>query len=70
MYEELQTVGDPNLFRRNDKNQSRASTGQFACETSTEQLRPGWVKDEITSEWMVIVNTDAFPQQVTTESCS
>ncbi|XP_025016412.1 proline-rich extensin-like protein EPR1 isoform X4 [Tetranychus urticae] len=68
MYEELQTVGDPDLFKSH-VGDSLASKGQFACETESHMMKPGWAKDEITKEWMIIVNTDIFPQQVRTESC-
>lgn len=68
MYEELQTVGDPDLFK-NHVGSSRAAKGQFACETESNMMKPGWARDEITKEWMIIVNTDLFPQQVRTESC-
>jgi len=69
MYEELQTVGDPALFKDHTGDTSAAAQGQFACETESSYMKPGWAKDEITKEWMVVVNTDLFPQQVRTESC-
>lgn len=34
----------------------QASRGQFACETSSEVMRPGWARDEITNEWMLVVS--------------
>ncbi|CAN7942373.1 unnamed protein product, partial [Ixodes pacificus] len=68
MYEELQTVGDPELFP-NHLGTSSAARGAFACETDANTMRPGWAKDAISGEWMVVINTDVFPQKVRTESC-
>ncbi|KAL1420543.1 hypothetical protein MTO96_000515 [Rhipicephalus appendiculatus] len=68
MYEELQTVGDPELFP-NHLGTSSAARGAFACETDAKTMRPGWAKDAISGEWMLVINTDAFPQKVRTESC-
>ena len=68
MYEELHTVGDPELFVSHLGNSS-ASRGQFACETESSFMRPGWAQDALKGEWMLIVNTDIFPQKVRTESC-
>jgi hypothetical protein len=68
MYEELHTVGDPELFQSHLGNSS-AARGQFACETEANFMRPGWAQDAVSGEWMVIVNTDVFPQKVRTESC-
>jgi hypothetical protein len=68
MYEELHTVGDPELFQSHLGNSS-AARGQFACETEASFMRPGWAQDAVSGEWMVIVNTDVFPQKVRTESC-
>lgn len=68
MYEELQTVGDPELFQSHFGD-SPAARGQFACETEAMLMKPGWAQEALTGEWMVIVNTDLFPQKVRTESC-
>ncbi len=68
MYEELQTVGDPDLFKSHANN-SPAARGQFACETEASFMKPGWAKSEVSGEWMLIINTDLFPQKVRTESC-
>ncbi|KAH6944734.1 hypothetical protein HPB50_004629 [Hyalomma asiaticum] len=68
MYEELQTVGDPELFP-NHLGSGPAARGAFACETDAKTMRPGWAKDAISGEWMLVINTDAFPQKVRTESC-
>lgn len=69
MYEELQTVGDPELFKSHYGN-SPAARGQFACETTSDFLRPGWAQEAVKGAWMIIVNTDLFPQKVRTESCA
>jgi hypothetical protein len=83
MYEELQTVSDQDLNRHeseqasgtdnNNGNNTQLLTsghGKFACQTKVEMLRPGWARDEISKEWLVVVNTDVFPQRVRTESCA
>lgn len=72
MYEELQTVSDQELHKEDFLNatSSQAASGKFACQTQVEMMRPGWAKDEITKEWMLVVNTDVFPQRVRTESCA
>lgn len=72
MYEELQTVSDQELHKEDFVNatSSQAASGKFACQTQVEMMRPGWAKDEITKEWMLVVNTDVFPQRVRTESCA
>lgn len=50
---------------------NHSSSGKFAaCQTKVEMLRPGWARDEISKEWLVVVNTDVFPQRVRTESCA
>ncbi|GFY59084.1 neurotrophin 1 [Trichonephila inaurata madagascariensis] len=69
MYEELQTVGDPELFKNHYGN-SPAARGSFACETQADTMRPGWAQESVSGDWMVIINTDLFPQKVRTESCS
>lgn len=70
MYEELQTVSDQELHKEDfNATNNRAASGTFACQTQTMTMKPGWAKDEITKEWMLIVNTDVFPQRVRTESC-
>lgn len=63
MYEELHTVGDDQILNESDK------PGKFACESQQEWLRPGWAKDEITKEWMLVVNTHLFPQRIRVETC-
>lgn len=72
MYEELQTVSDQELHKDDYINatNNQAASGKFACQTQVEMMRPGWAKDEITKEWMLVVNTDVFPQRVRTESCA
>lgn len=72
MYEELQTVSDQELHKDDyiNKTNNQAASGKFACQTQVEMMRPGWAKDEITKEWMLVVNTDVFPQRVRTESCA
>ncbi|KAG9509910.1 hypothetical protein GZH46_01560, partial [Fragariocoptes setiger] len=72
MYEELHTVSDQELHKDDIANatNNQAARGKFACQTQVDEMRPGWVKDEITKEWMLVVNTDVFPQRVRTESCS
>lgn len=71
MYEELQTVSDQELHKDDfNSTNNKAASGKFACQTQVEMMRPGWAKDEITKEWMLVVNTDVFPQRVRTESCS
>ncbi|XP_022241244.1 neurotrophin 1-like [Limulus polyphemus] len=68
MYEELQTVGDPELFESH-LGDGPAARGQFACETEANVMRPGWVQDAISGDWMVVINNDLFPQKIRTESC-
>ncbi|KFM75782.1 Protein spaetzle, partial [Stegodyphus mimosarum] len=68
MYEELQTVGDPELFK-DQYGDSPAARGSFACETEANVMRPGWAQESVSGDWMVIINTDLFPQKVRTESC-
>lgn len=71
MYEELQTVSDQELHKEDfNVTNNQAASGRFACQTQMEMMRPGWAKDEITKEWMLVVNTDVFPQRVRTESCA
>lgn len=71
MYEELQTVSDQELHKDDfNATNNQAASGKFACQTQVEMMRPGWAKDEITKEWMLVVNTDVFPQRVRTESCA
>lgn len=72
MYEELQTVSDQELHKEDFVNatNNQANSGKFACQTQVEMMRPGWARDEITREWMLVVNTDVFPQRVRTESCA
>lgn len=71
MYEELQTVSDQELHKDDfNSTNNQAASGKFACQTQVEMMRPGWAKDEITKEWMLVVNTDVFPQRVRTESCA
>jgi len=50
-------------------NNSPAARGQFACETQADFMKPGWAKSAESGEWMLIINTDLFPQKVRTESC-
>ncbi|XP_013794377.1 neurotrophin 1-like [Limulus polyphemus] len=68
LYEELQTVGDPELFT-NHLYDSAAARGTYACETETGFMRPGWAHNEVSEEWMVIINTDIFPQKIRIETC-
>lgn len=71
MYEELQTVSDQELHKDDfNATNNQAASGKFACQTQVEMMRPGWAKDEITKGWMLVVNTDVFPQRVRTESCA
>lgn len=39
------------------------------CDTTVENIRPGWAKDAQTDQWMVIVNLDRYLQIVRVESC-
>lgn len=48
----------------------QASRGELACQVKSENFRPGWARDEISGGWMLVVNTNLFPQNVRTESCS
>ncbi|XP_076315757.1 uncharacterized protein LOC143228376 [Tachypleus tridentatus] len=68
LYEELQTVGDPELFT-NHLDDSAAARGTYACETEAGFMRPGWAHNEVSEEWMVIINTDIFPQKIRVETC-
>lgn len=68
MYEEVQTIGDPELFPDHLGNSS-ASRGDFLCSSEVEYSRPGWIRDELSEEWMLVINTDLFPQKIRTESC-
>lgn len=69
MYEELQAVGAPELFSSHYPD-TPAARGRFSCETNVDVMRPGWAQDTVSDEWMVIVNTDIFPQKVRTETCA
>lgn len=68
LYEELQTVVDPRLFPQHQID-SEAGRGDFACETQVEELQVGWAREAVSKEWMVVVNTDNFPQMVRVERC-
>ncbi|XP_013787149.1 protein spaetzle-like, partial [Limulus polyphemus] len=68
IYEELQTIGDPELFV-NHLGNGPAAHGKFACESVPNVMRPGWVQDAVSGEWMIVVNSEFFPQMVRTESC-
>ncbi|XP_067124268.1 neurotrophin 1-like [Centruroides vittatus] len=68
MYEELQTVGDPKLFESHFGD-SPAAKGNFACETEASTMRPGWAQNALNGDWLLVINTDIFPQKVRTERC-
>ncbi|XP_028966762.1 neurotrophin 1-like [Galendromus occidentalis] len=68
LYEELHTVADPELFPQHIDD-GPAGKGDFACDTKSEELQVGWARDAVSKEWMVVVNTDHFPQKVQVEKC-
>lgn len=69
LYEELHTVANPDLFPQHIDTESEAGRGDFACETQEEELQVGWAREAVSKEWMVVVNTDHFPQKVRVEKC-
>ncbi|OQR80330.1 hypothetical protein BIW11_05132, partial [Tropilaelaps mercedesae] len=68
LYKELHTVADPALFHQHREN-PEAGRGDFACDTEVEELQVGWAREAVSKEWMLVVNTDYFPQMVHVEKC-
>lgn len=68
LYEELQTVTDAKVFPQHQID-SEAGRGDYACETQTEELQVGWAREAVSKEWMIVVNTEHFPQMVRVEKC-
>lgn len=68
LYEELQTVTAPEISSEQQFDSEIGRT-DFACETQTEELQVGWAREAVSKDWMLIVNTELFPQMVRIEKC-
>ncbi|PSN50505.1 hypothetical protein C0J52_10715 [Blattella germanica] len=42
--------------------------GNFVCESEVQYIRPGWAKNW-KNEWVAVVNTEKYPQNVRVETC-
>lgn len=68
MYHDINPTALRDIVQHDNRTHAYRHKGSFVCESEVAYVRPGWARNW-RGEWVVVVNTDKYPQSMRVETC-